>query len=299
MKRIIYNGKSLTFGGLSISSPQENNKMAGSGTELDPYIITNLDQLQMMNDDMNAYYKLGNDINASASHVWTNGFEPIGKQTPSESQFNGYLDGQNFIINNLYINRPTTNDVGLFGYTDRNYSQPKSYVKNLGLTNIDFTGGYRTGGLIGRSTSEINNCFVTGKVTGDAGNSVVAGFIGQSLEPISNCYVIVDINSNFEGAGFVSFNNELTTNCYSVGEITGTTKSGFCIDSIGHGDGEVNGCFWDTDVSNILTSDGGTGKTTSEMKTESTFTDISWDFSTIWDISGLINSGYPFLQTVN
>jgi hypothetical protein len=35
----------------------------GSGTESDPYIITNVDQFQEMNDDLTAWYALGNDIN--------------------------------------------------------------------------------------------------------------------------------------------------------------------------------------------------------------------------------------------
>jgi hypothetical protein len=37
-------------------------------------------------------------------------------------------------------------------------------------------------------------------------------------------------------------------------------------------------CFWDTQTSGQITSDGGTGKTTSEMQTTSTFLEAGWDF---------------------
>jgi len=46
--------------------------------------------------------------------------------------------------------------------------------------------------------------------------------------------------------------------------------------------------------SGLITSDGGTGKTTAEMKQQATFTD--WDFDTIWRINDSDNNGYPFLS---
>lgn len=52
--------------------------------------------------------------------------------------------------------------------------------------------------------------------------------------------------------------------------------------------------FWDTETSGQSTSVGGLGKTTAEMKTQSTFTD--WDFSTVWAINPTINEGYPYLR---
>lgn len=42
---------------------------------------------------------------------------------------------------------------------------------------------------------------------------------------------------------------------------------------------------------------GGTAKTTSEMKTQSTFT--NWDFDSTWSISSQANEGYPYLQSVS
>jgi hypothetical protein len=53
--------------------------------------------------------------------------------------------------------------------------------------------------------------------------------------------------------------------------------------------------FWDVETSGTSSSAGGTGKTTAEMMTESTFTDAGWDFVEVWHIGE--NQTYPFLRT--
>ena len=95
-------------------------------------------------------------------------------------------------------------------------------------------------------------------------------------------------------AGY-AYTGSMIRDCYSTGAPTGTTKGGFIADN----DGTVTDCFWDTQTSGIGTSDGGTGKTTAEMKTISTFTDAYWsieypDDTLIWAI-GSCNDGYPCL----
>jgi hypothetical protein len=53
-----------------------------------------------------------------------------------------------------------------------------------------------------------------------------------------------------------------------------------------------DGAYWDTDSSGWDTSDGGEGRTTTEMTTEATFVD--WDFTDTWTIAE--GSSYPCLQ---
>ena len=65
---------------------------SGSGTQADPYIITTQAELQSINDDLTAHYKLGNDIVLSSS------FSTIGS---ASSRFSGVLDGDGFAIINL------------------------------------------------------------------------------------------------------------------------------------------------------------------------------------------------------
>ena len=94
--------------------------MSGSGTATDPYIVTTVTELQTLNDDKAAYYRLGNNIDASATSTWNSGkgFLPIGTGI-GDVPFTGELDGDGYTISSLYINRPTTADdgdyVGLFG----------------------------------------------------------------------------------------------------------------------------------------------------------------------------------------
>ena len=84
----------LMFGGLTDAHAFTGT---GSGTEADPYIITNAEQLQQMNDDRTAHYALGNNIDASATAGWDGdkGFGPIG--TVSDP-FTGSLDGRGYVI---------------------------------------------------------------------------------------------------------------------------------------------------------------------------------------------------------
>jgi hypothetical protein len=55
--------------------------------------------------------------------------------------------------------------------------------------------------------------------------------------------------------------------------------------------------FWDVETSGKTTSRGGTGKTTTEMQTASTFLDAGWDFDDIWMICEGVD--YPRLQWQN
>lgn len=87
--------------------------------------------------------------------------------------------------------------------------------------------------------------------------------------------------------------------CY--GGILGSNESG----------ASISNSFWDTNTSglrtgcgysNIGTTFNATGKTTSFMKTQSTFTNASWDFSSVWAISSTVSNGYPFFigqSTIN
>ncbi|MCD4788575.1 MAG: hypothetical protein K8R37_01145, partial [Bacteroidales bacterium] len=317
------NSEGTAYGGVQsfTTTSATNWTPSGTGTSESPYQIANLNNLVWMMEtesSWDSYFELTADIDASATSAWdgNKGFAPIGRETPTEDQFNGYLEGNGYVISNLYVNRPNTNDVGLFGYTDRNYSKAEtSYVQNLGMEDVNFTGGYRTAGLIGRSTSLVSNCYVTGSVTGDPSNSIAAGLIGQSHKLVKNSYSTASVSAKYEAAGFISFNNSDIENCYSTGAVTDATENldGFCNDANGHGGGTISNSFWDTQTSGQSSSSGGTGKTTSDMKNVATFTDettvgltTAWDFignpnndvenNDYWSIDGTTNNGYPFLS---
>jgi PKD repeat protein len=118
---------------------------------------------------------------------------------------------------------------------------------------------YSTGGLVGEhDTSSITNSYANGTV---AGKTFVGGLVGSNY------------NSN-------------VANSYSCGAVSGTSSLGGLV---GTSSGTVTSSYWDTQTSGRLTSAGGTGKTTAQMKTQSTF--VNWDFEDTW-----VMQGYPKLR---
>jgi hypothetical protein len=139
--------------------------------------ITDCDGLQAMSSNLAEDYILGNDIDCSATSGWNAGagFEPVGN---SGTKFTGTLDGQNHKITNLFINRPSTNDIGLFGY-----------AQDASVSNVTFQGG---------------------SITGQANVGTVAG--------VADSIVITNVKSNLTivstsnyVAGIIGFNHSLTT----------------------------------------------------------------------------------------
>ncbi|MEM4719796.1 MAG: GLUG motif-containing protein, partial [Candidatus Pacearchaeota archaeon] len=125
------------------------------------------------------------------------------------------------------------------------------------------------GGIAGYSTGSINNSYNTGNVSG---SSDVGGIAGYSFYgSISNSY----------NTGNVSGSS------YYVGGIAGYSFYG-----------SISNSFWDTETSGRTNAcrggscTGAEGKTTSEMKNISTFSNANWNIS-LSNVS--LNNGYPFL----
>ena len=303
---------------------------SGSGTVPDPYVITDVYQLQEIQNDLAAYYVLGNDIDASGTVSWNGGegFEPVGDST---NPFTGVLDGLGHIITGLYINKPLAGGVGLFGYL-RNGAE----VKNVGLIDAEFYGKYYVGTLAGTSYwgCLIHNCYATGEVTISADGSNDAksgGLVGsQAYSTISKCYSSVNVTAlssryqigglcgysaarsgdppalieNCYSTGTVTSNgwkvggllgdadgeNSTVSKCYSVGRVNGTHKKGL----VGYNwrSPTIRDSYWDTQTSTCSSSYGGAGRTTAQMMQQVTF--VNWDFVDVWDI--VENETYPFLR---
>ncbi len=151
----------------------------GSGTEKDPYQITNADQLFDVRNNLNAYYKVMNDIDLGTWIQDDNpiqGWAPIGTAT---SPFTGTFDGNYKSIKGLFINRSTMDEQGLFGYVKN------GYVKKVCLVNARVTGRNRVGAVVGAFGIEeqdniilSDNLVIGGNVNGE---SNVGGVLGTAL----------------------------------------------------------------------------------------------------------------------
>ncbi|UCH90122.1 MAG: right-handed parallel beta-helix repeat-containing protein [Thermoplasmata archaeon] len=178
-----------------------------------------------------------------------------------------------------------------------------------------------TGGLVGSNyKGTISKCYAVSAVDG---TSAVGGLAGVNQEgSIWQSYSTGDVSGidnvgglagkNHQGTvtdsfsrsavvgtmsyvgGLVGFNYGPVSNCYSTGSVSGTTLFIGGLIGVNYQNPIVSNSFWDTETSGQSSSAAGTGKTTSEMKTKSTFTDAGWDFNEIWNIEDGLT--YPFLK---
>ncbi len=208
---------------------------------------------------------------------------------------------------------------GLVGEND-NGTVERSYS----VGKVRGTGG--AGGLIGSNTGSVNISYATGDVSTDGDlSSSVGGLIGRNGEwgvqgYIRNSYATGDVSADWNVGGLVGSNSIGTIeNSYSTGSVDGDWNTGGLIGSNSDDNEEdaISNSFWDTETSGTETSEGGTGKDSSEMRELATYTDTStegleqpWDFvddpyddegeRDIWNIDelGLTNDGYPYFNEI-
>ena len=112
----------------------ENTKFSGQGdgTSPNPYVITSVNQLNEIRNDLDASYILDNDLDLSMVE-WS----PIGTE---ENPFTGRFNGNGHIISNLNIDMEKDFDnieditiyVGMFGYISN------AIIEKIGLENINY-----------------------------------------------------------------------------------------------------------------------------------------------------------------
>ena len=99
------------------------------------------------------------------------GWAPIGHY---QTEFWTTFEGNGNTISGLFIDRPCTRQVGLFGIV-----QSWGTIRNVGLTGVNVTGGATTGALVGLSHGDILHSYATGAVSsGVAGSTFFGGLVG-------------------------------------------------------------------------------------------------------------------------
>ena len=181
---------------------------------------------------------------------WT----PIG--TSARNSYKGTFDGGGHTITGLTV---TTNDedVGLFGRLNRAGTVKNVVMEGIQITSNQINGG-SIGGVVGFSWGTIENCSVSGSVSGTVyvggvvgiqwGGSItgcsssatvkgmvnVGGVVGQinGNIPLTACYATgnvtleIDPEKNISGGGLVGFNGGSSLlACYATGNVTSTGSS--------------------------------------------------------------------------
>ena len=268
------------------------------------YTVTSADGLMNIAELVNGgksdiNITLDTDIDLTGKN-WT----PIG--TSFSNKYTGTFDGGGHTIKGLTV---TTNDqfVGLFGYLDK-----AGTVKNVVMEGIQITSNHvlmsgNTGGVVGYSWGTIENCSVSGSVSGTVyvggvvgvqiGGSItgcsssatvkgmvdVGGVAGQtnSSATLTACYatgnVIIEINpkKNIAGGSLVGMNaGSSLLACYATGNVTSTGSStgyvhigGF----LGNNYTTVTACYWKNNHEQGI---GYNNKVTEATKVDGT--DVTW-----------------------
>ena len=181
----------------------------GSGTQTDPYQISNISELQAIESGLSANYTLIADMNAS--HITQ--FDPIGDRF---LRFNGSLTGQSYIISGLTINESSENRVGLFGATGN-----QATIKNVSLKNISVTGASAVGGLVGENSGNIHNTAVTGQLNGSNATGGLVGFASDE-STIQDTTASASVSGSNAVGGLVGNNHGGIQDTKADGTITGS-----------------------------------------------------------------------------
>ncbi|OHB75457.1 MAG: hypothetical protein A2Z25_06915 [Planctomycetes bacterium RBG_16_55_9] len=275
--------------------------------------------IDLSEPNMEAYNIIGTSRTQSFSGVFDGNDHTISNLNLTSTRASytglfGYVGGQ---VRNLVLVRPVVfsqgSDVGaLAGYLD------SGTIADCRVKGVDVSGDDDIGGLVGTSTGRIINCSSTGIVSGDM---YVGGLVGLVLDStINTSYSRADVSGNVDVGGFAGKTGDQTSvvdSCYATGSVIGGTYVGGLVGQVERGRayksysagsvsgnqyvggftgyirvlGDVMQCFWDIETSGQPASPGGTGKTTAEMQTISTYSAVGWDFWNTWTMCEGMN--YP------
>ena len=255
------NATGLTLEGCTIGSWADGGGESGAAEDLGyiydsntkTYTVYNADGLLAWNEaaqkDRSINCTLTADIDLTGKD-WT----PIG--TDYDNSYKGTFDGGGHTITGLTF---TTNDeyAGLFGWLNRAGTVKNVVMEGVQITSNQIYGG-SIGGVVGSGWGTIENCSVSGSVSGTVyvggvvgvqiGGSItgcsssatvkgtvdVGGVAGQtnSSATLTACYatgnVIIEINpkKNIAGGGLVGMNaGSSLLACYATGNVTSTGSS--------------------------------------------------------------------------
>jgi hypothetical protein len=294
------------------------------GATLTAYMLVNtLNDLQNVQNNLSGTYALSQNIDASPTSGWNGGagFVPIGN---TSTNFTGIFNGQGYTINNLTINLPSGNYVGLFGYA---YSG--SILENVGLVDDSVSGNayvgglvgvnsgtvetsyatgavtggndsYFVGGLVGYNDNLLQTSYATGAVTGGSGSEAIGGLVGLNYGTVETSYAIGAVTGgagSTEVGGLVGQNSGTVETSYATGAVSGVGGVGGLV---GYNNSTVETSYWAQDtglnaglfgIGNTSSNAGATPETIAALEQQATFQPAglgvpNWDFTNTWTTDG-------------
>ena len=181
-----------------------------AGTEADPYIIYNKDQLNLLATNVNGgnnysgkFIKLCADIEYDSTE---NNFTTIGT---SSNNFRGTFDGDGHTVSGIVLTEDSDYQ-GLFGYLNS-----QGTVKNVTLSNSAISGYRNVGGIVGYNDGTVVSCIVKNSVTISATShesNYHGGITGFNYGTIQGCVSSATVENNGKNR------------CRSYGSIAGSSE---------------------------------------------------------------------------
>ena len=257
--------------------------------------------------DGSTYTGSGNTAAGDPDDAFYNGGEgwvPIGTDALTTSRFHTVFKGNGHVIRNLFIKRPTTNDVGLFGAL---YATAR--VESVGVADAYVYANDYTGILVGTNRGTVAASWSSGAVRG--ADQYVGGLVGYNRAAsgtpteagdIIACYSTASVHSEKTSgdayaaglAGLTAGSSGNTANItasYSTGAVTAATTSlvsGLTNITSGYG---IADSYWDSTTSGA-SGGGGAPQTTTALQTPTGYTGIFADWNV--DVDGISGSDDPW-----
>ena len=295
------NATGLTLEGCTIGGWEPGQGESGAAEDLGynydtttkTYTVYNADGLlawaEAAQSDLSFNCTLTADIDLTGKK-WT----PIG--TDDNNSYNGTFDGNGKTITGLTVNQSEKNYAGLFGCLGSD-----GKVQNLTLENVNISGAFYVGSVVGTNFGTVSGCTASGNITGT--ESCIGGVVGQNKGTVTGCTVSGNISSNQYSGGVVGENfgtvsacyhatGDVTGNinyvggvvgwnyygtvtaCYHVnGNVTATYKWVGSVAGYNGGVGSVTACYWNDSPDPGIGYDNGSGQATKVDGTDVTWAD--------------------------
>ena len=206
------------------------------GTAANPYLVDTLAELQSIatgfqNEAVTltageslaagVHYRQTADIDASSSA----NFQPIGNCGPDNActgnsnqaddnvPFAGSYDGGGYLISGLFIDRSSTDGVGLFGITGSD-----SVLENIALVGADVTGKDNTGTLVGNAVGTVRQSWASGRIPGSG--QFIGGLVGRSDGQLEDSFAAVTVTGSAFTGGLVGNSKEPVYRSFALGSVS-------------------------------------------------------------------------------
>lgn len=194
----------------------------GSGTEEDPWLIENAEQLAYLAQQVNngtdyrgKHFRLVSDLDLSVKE-WT----PIGTEG---NLFWGGFDGDGHTITGMTITGKENSYVGLFGEC-RNFTAASSYIKSVTVKGANISGKSFVGAIAGAGAN-ISDCYSIENTI--YASRCVGGVCGSLIGKISGCYNSSSVSGISTAGGIMgsasyegNVGNGVVQYCYNIGTVT-------------------------------------------------------------------------------